>query len=144
MALISAQEFADKWAQRTSAAAADYVAGAERTDVDPTALAIAAIPRMRQNILAAIDTGKVAAGLRRSGKTGWLAGVAGKGAQNFASSVSAQATKDKVAAAAGPLLSYIAAGLSRLSSMPKNTDAERDARQLFWSNYMRGYVKPGG
>lgn len=144
MPLISADEYATKWAQRTGAAQADYVAGAERTDKDPTALAIAAIPRMRQNVIAAIDSGKVAAGLRRSGKTGWLAGVTGKGAQNFGTSVSAQATKDKVAAAAGPLLSYIAAGLSRLATMPNVTDADRDARQLFWSNYMRGYVKPGG
>src|SRR5438105_14228169 len=144
MALLSAQEFADKWAQRTSAAATDYVTGAERTDKDPTALAIVAIPRRRQNVLQAIDSGKVAAGLRRAGKSGWLAGITGKGQQNFSSSVSAAATKEKVAAAAGPLLSYIAAGLSRLASMPNVTNADRDARQLFWSNYMRGYVKPGG
>jgi hypothetical protein len=144
MALVSATEYATKWQQRTGAAATDYVAGAERTDKDPTQLAIAAIPRMRQNVLAAIDSGKVASGLRRSGKQGWLAGVSGKGAQNFASSVSAPSTLSKVEAAAAPLLSYISAGLSRLNSMPNITNADRDARQLFWSNYMRGYVKPGG
>ena len=144
MPLITATEFADKWSTRTAASGTDYVQGAERTDKDPTQLAINALPRMRANVIAAIDSGKVAAGLRRAGKSGWLAGITGKGQQNFTTSVGAQATKDKVAAAAGPLLNYIAAGLSRLATMPANTNAERDARQLFWSNYMRGYVKPGG
>lgn len=144
MPLITASEFATKWSQRTSAATADYVAGAERTDKDPTQLAINALPRMRANVIAAIDSGKVAAGLRRAGKTGWLAGITGKGQQNFSSSVSAQATVDKVATAAGPLLNYIGAGLTRLATMPSVTNADRDARQLFWSNYMRAYVKPGG
>lgn len=141
MALISATEFAEKWAQRAGAASQDFVAGAQRTDKDPTALAVAAIPRMRSQILAAIDSGKVAAGLRRSGKQGWLDGVTGKGAQNYATGVAN--AKDKVAQAAAPLLAYIAAGQSRLASMPANTNAERDARLLFFVNYMRGYVKPG-
>jgi len=141
MALITPQEFAAKWAQRSGAAATDYVSGAQRTDKDPTALAIAAIPRMRARVIEAIDTGKVAAGLRRSGRQGWLDGVVGKGAANYATGVTN--AQGKVEAAAAPLLAYIAAGQSRLTSMPANTNAERDARLLFFVNYMRGYVKPG-
>lgn len=140
MATLSAQEVAAKWAQRAGAAASDYVAGAQRTDKDPTALAIAAIPRMRSQVIAAIDGGKVAAGLRRAGRQGWLDGVTGKGQQNYATGVTN--AQDKVAAAFGPLLSYIDAGKSRLASMPANTNAERDARLLFFVNYMRSYVKP--
>lgn len=140
MALISAQEFADKWASRSANAASDYVAGAERTDKDPTALAIAAIPRMKMRVIEAIDSGRVAAGLRRSGKQGWLEGVRGKGSQNYSTGVNN--AKDKVAAAAGPLLAYQAAGLSRLASMPNVTDADREARALFWIRYMRAYPKP--
>lgn len=140
MALPTAQEVAAKWAQRTGAAAQDYVAGAERTDKDPTALAINAIPRMRARVLEAIDSGKVAAGLRRAGKNGWLDGIRTKGAANFSSGVAA--SESKVATAFGPLLAYIAAGQSRLSSMPANTNAERDARLLFFVNYMRQYQAP--
>jgi len=113
MALPSAQEVAQKWAQRAGAAAQDYVAGAQRTDKDPTALAIAAIPRMRQQVLAAIDSGKVAAGLRRSGKQGWLDGVTSKGASNYSSGVSA--ATNKVENAFSSLLSFEAALLSRLA-----------------------------
>lgn len=141
MALPSAQEVAQKWAQRAGAAAQDYVTGAQRTDKDPTALAIAAIPRMRAQVLAAIDGGKVAAGLRRAGKQGWLDGITSKGSANYSAGVSA--AQGKVEQAFGALLSYEAAGQSRLATMPSNTDAERDARALFWIQYMRGYVKPG-
>lgn len=140
MALPSSQEVAAKWAQRTGAAAQDYVAGAQRTDKDPTALAIAAIPRMRARVLEAIDSGKVAAGLRRSGKQGWLDAIQTKGAQNFSAGVAA--AEGKVATAFGPLLSHIAAGQSRLASMPANTNAERDARLLFFVNHMRQYQAP--
>jgi hypothetical protein len=141
MALLNASEVAEKWAQRAGAASQDYVAGAQRTDKDPTALAIAALPRMRRQILAAIDSGKVTAGLRRSGKQGWLDGITNKGASNYASGVSA--SKGKVEQAFSSLLGYIAAGQSRLASMPANTDQERDARALFWIQYMRQYTKPG-
>src|SRR5581483_10490320 len=75
MALPSAQDVAAKWASRAGAASTDYVQGAERTDKDPTALAINALPRAKQQYIAAIDSGKVAAGLRRAGKTGWLEGI---------------------------------------------------------------------
>jgi hypothetical protein len=141
MALPSAQEVAQKWAQRAGAAAQDYVAGAQRTDKDPTALAIAAQPRMRARILEAIDSGKVTAGLRRAGRQGWLDGITSKGASNYSSGVSA--AQGKVEQAFTSLLSYEANLQSRLASMPANTDAERDARALFWIQGMRQYVKPG-
>lgn len=140
MSLPTAQEFAEKWANRASAAQGDYVAGVQRTDKDPTALAIAALPRMKARVIEAIDSGKVAAGLRRAGKQGWIDGVVSKGANNYSSGV--LASKEKVATAAGPLLSYIAAGQSRLSSMPANTDAEREARMLAFTRWMRAYQKP--
>lgn len=140
MALLSAADVARKWSQNAGAAATAYADGAARTDKDPTALAIAAIPRMRQRVIEAIDGGKVAAGLRRAGKAGWLEGIQGKGQANFATGVAA--AQSKVEAAFTPLLSYIAAGQSRLATMPANTDAERDARMLFFVQYMRGYQAP--
>lgn len=141
MALPSSQQVAQKWAQRAGAAAQDYVNGAQQTDKDPTALAIQAIPRMRARVLEAIDTGKVAAGLRRSGKQGWLEGITSKGASNYSSGVSA--AQGKVEQAFASLLSFEASLLTRVQAMPANTDAERDARALAWIQGMRGYVKPG-
>lgn len=140
MAMLDAQAVAQKWASRAGAASSDYVDGVMRTDKDPTALAIAAQPRLKARFNEAVDSGKWSGGLRRVGKAGWQQAVQSKGASNYANGVS-QAT-DKVAAAFGPLLSYIAGGQSRLASMPANTDAEREARMLFFIRYMRGYQKP--
>lgn len=139
-AIPDAQSVADKWVTRTSAASGDYVAGVETTDKDPTALAIVAIPRMRQRVLEAIDSGKVAAGLRRVGKQGWIDAVRAKGAANFSSGVTA--ARDTVATAFAPLLAYEANLQRQVQGMPSNTDAEREARMLAWVRGMRSYQAP--
>src|SRR4051812_41487406 len=89
MALPTAQEAAAKWSSRASAASQDYVAGAQRTDKDPTALAIAAGPRYLQQVQAAYQSGKYAAGLGRAGRDGWLRGITSKGATNYSTGVNA-------------------------------------------------------
>ncbi len=137
MALPTAQEVAEKWAQRTGAAASDYARGVATTEKDPTALAIAAIPRMRSNIIAAIDSGKVANSLRRVGKAGWQAAVAAKGETNFSTGVNA--AREKVAERFGPLLAYEQNLLQSIASMPSITDADRENRMLAWVRGMRNY-----
>lgn len=140
MALPSPQTAAAKWLQRSSAASGDYVTGAQNTDKDPTALAIAAGPRYLQQVQARYNDGTWANRLRASGKQGWLNGITSKGATNYASGV--QAAQAKVEQAYSSLFAYEAAGLSRLASMPSNTDSERDQRALFWIQYMRAYQRP--
>jgi hypothetical protein len=137
MAIPDATTVAAKWASRTSAAATDYADGVARTDKDPTALAIAAIPRMKTNIIAAIDSGKVANGLRRVGKAGWQQAVAAKGVTNFSTGVSA--AEGKVATAFGPLLAYETNLQGQINAMPNVTDADRDNRALAWIRGMRNY-----
>lgn len=96
---------------------------------------------MRAEVIRAIDSGKVANGLRRVGKQGWLDAIRTKGAQNYGNGVAN--AEAKVAAAFGPLLSYIDAGKARVASMPNVTDQDRENRALFMIRYMRDYVKPG-
>lgn len=138
-ALPTAQAVAQKWAQRTSAAAGDYAKGVANTDKDPTALAIAAGPRLLQNFTAAFNSGKWANGLRRSGKAGWQAAVAAKGQTNFATGV--QAAEAKVTDAFGHLLAFEQNLLNNVSSMPNVTDSDREARMLAWVRGMRNYTK---
>lgn len=126
-----------KWKANTSAASAEYVAGAESTDKDPTQLAIAAIPYMRARVIEAIDSGRVANGLRRAGKQGWLAGITGKGRANFESGV---ANADQAFLSGfTPLLAYIGAQLPAVRSMPANSPAERKARMNAWFDRMSAY-----
>src|SRR5437764_5237113 len=99
MALPSVQSAADKYASHGSAAAADWVAGAQRTDIDPTQLAAAAIAsgKAAQNYAAAGQ--RMQRGLANTGKGGWLAGITRPEASSqYATGVSGKG-KDKWATA---------------------------------------------
>lgn len=136
MAIADAQTVLAKYKQRATAAASDYVTGAQTTTKDPTQLAIAAIPRMRAQIINAIDTGVVANGLRRAGKQGWLDGVINKGSQNYTTGV--QNSDAKFLAAFGPLLQYEAQLQQQIDNMPNVTDADRKARMNAWFDGLIG------
>jgi hypothetical protein len=137
MAIADAATVAAKWAQRASQAQADYVRGAETTDKDPSALAIAALPRYLQRVQEAFNSGKTANALRRSGKAGWLQGITSKGAANYATGVSA--AQDKFAARIAPVLQFESALQSRINTMPNISAADRRARMLAWFDGMSQY-----
>lgn len=139
MALPTAQQVADKWAQRSGAAQTDYAAGVQATDKDPTALAIANGQRYINNVTQSYNDGTWARRLRDVGQTGWKAAVQAKQG-NYGTGVAA--AKDKVLTAFSSLLAYEASGLATVQAMPAVTDADREARMLAWIRYMRNYPKP--
>lgn len=140
MALIDPAAAAAKWARNASAASADFVEGAERTDKDPTALAIQNKARAVAGYNDAMNSGRWEAALRSAGKSGWLEGIRTKGATNYANGV--QQAESKVAAAFGPLFNHIAAAQRTVQAMPSNTDAERELRMLAFIRAMRQYRRP--
>lgn len=77
----------ETWAERAAAASDDFLRGSEETTRDQAALAIAAIPVMRTEFNLAVDRGRVARGLQRAGRAGWLAGIREKGVNNFSTGV---------------------------------------------------------
>lgn len=89
----SAQSVGQKFVERAGAASGDYVKGARETSKDQSALAIAAIPRMKLALNKAIDSGRVQKGLSASGKNGWLDGVTKKGEERFGSGVAVSMNK---------------------------------------------------
>lgn len=89
----TAQQVSEKFVRNASASTGDYVAGAEQTNKDQSALAIAAIPRMQTALVKAITSGRVAAGLQKAGKSGWLSGIKGKGQNRFGEGVASSAGK---------------------------------------------------
>lgn len=131
------QAFADKWSQRTQAAAQDYAQGVATTDKDPTALAQAAGARYIAKVQEAFTSGRWARGLQRSGKAGWQAAVAAKGVNNFSTGVAA--ARDKVAAKIAPVLQFEKALQAQINAMPNVTDADKNARMLAWVNGMRQF-----
>lgn len=126
-----------KWQSNSTNAADAYVDGVQNTDKDIVGLAVAAIPRMRANVIAAIDNGRVANGLRKVGNDGIKAAVAAKGKVAFTNGVAGAQTKFETAFT--PLLAYIDGVKRQVSAMPNLTDADRDARMLKNVQLMRQY-----
>lgn len=91
----TASQSVGKWSNRTGAAASDYATGAQQTDKDQAARAIAAKEVYKAALTESFSRDAYAKGLSRSGKQGWQAGVQQKGAQNFSTGVSTQAAQDK-------------------------------------------------
>jgi len=89
----SAAQSAQKFVERASVASGDYVEGAQSTQKDQAAAAIAAAPNYQAGVQAAIARGAYQKGLSESGKAGWLKGVTEKGAERFASGVASGASK---------------------------------------------------
>lgn len=137
MPMLTPQEVAEKWAQRASAASADYQRGVEQTDKDPTALAAANGARYISGVQEAYSSGRWARRLQQVGKAGWQQAVLSKGVQNFATGVAA--SKDKYATAIGPVLAAVKQGQNLVASMPSATPQQRDARMLAFINHMRSF-----
>lgn len=128
-----------KWETNTSAAAQTWAANSEATPVDPTLLAIQQIPYMQAQFNAAVNSGRVANGLRKSGKQGWLTGIQNAASSGkFAAGVSAG--KDKALAGFTTLLADEARGVSQLPS-DKSSKAARRARLIAWADWMDGYTQ---
>lgn len=89
----TASQSAQKFVERAGAASGDYVAGAQSTNKDQAAAAIAAAPNYAAGVQAAISRGAYAKGLQASGKAGWLKGVTEKGGNRFAEGVASGAAK---------------------------------------------------
>lgn len=84
----SASQSAEKYASRSSAAAGDFVSGAQSTTKDQAAAAIAAAAIYGQATQASIADGRYQKGLQKSGKAGWLKGITDKGGNRYAEGVS--------------------------------------------------------
>lgn len=89
----TAQQSAEKFVSRASAASSDYVAGASATTKDQSARAIGAKKIYQDALTASFGRDAYAKGLQKSGKAGWLEGVTKKGGDRYASGVSVSASK---------------------------------------------------
>jgi hypothetical protein len=137
MALPDITTVLAKWKANTSAAAQTWATNSESTQVDPTALAINAIPYMQLQFNAAVNDGRVANGLRRAGKAGWLAGIqSAVSSGKFAAGVAG--ADAKFTAGFGTLLRDEATGLAQLPT-DTSTPAARRARLIAWADWMDGY-----
>lgn len=137
MPKLTPQAAADKWATNSGAAGPAYVAGAQNTQKDPTALAAAAAPKWFAGVQNAYQNGLFQSGLARSGKAGWLAGVTGKGQNAYTNAVGNATVKQKVASVFTGLFAAEANLQATIDAMPNVTAADAEARMLAWTRGMK-------
>lgn len=106
-------------------AQADWLTGIQNTTVDPTALAAQAGAAAVQNYSMAWSSGRIAAGLQRAGKAGWIAGAVAK-QQNYASGIANAGPKYQ--SAMQTWLPRIDAAAQQVRNMPSGSLAASQAR----------------
>lgn len=137
MAIPDVQTVLTKWKTNTAGAAQRWATNSEATQADPTALAINAIPYMQSQFNAAVSEGRVANGLRRAGKQGWLQGInAAVQSGKFAAGVNG--ADAKFTTGFGTLLADERNGQAQLPS-DTSSKAARRARLIAWADWMDGY-----
>ena len=137
MAIPDVSTVLPKWKTNTANAAQRWATNSESTQADPTQLAIQAIPYMQQQFNNAVNDGRVANGLRRAGKQGWLTGIqAAVSSGKFAAGVNG--ADAKFTAGFGTLLADERNGLAQLPT-DTSSQAARRARLIAWADWMDGY-----
>lgn len=131
---ITPQEFQEKHARRLKAAIPDIQAGIAKVTESPTLKAAAKQDKMKNNLNAAIDSGKWAAGLRRVDVTAWKQAFTDKGVGRIAQGI--DGAKDKVTNFATQLLAHEAALQTKVQSMNDMTLEDSKARAVAWIDGM--------
>jgi hypothetical protein len=134
MPMISVADAAQKYSDRTSASGTIWQEGAQRTDVDPTALAAAALPKAKANYNAAIDSGRVARALAASGKGGWLAGINRPEAVTAYTAGTGGKGKAKWSLKMNTWFPIFESLSNQIATMPKNTPQDSINRVAAWIN----------
>ena len=136
MAKLTAQEFQEKHARRLKGAIDDMRKGVERVTVSPTEKAAAKQDKMRANIVASIDNGKWAAGLKRVTLDDWKTKMINKGVNRVSGGIDEAAPK--VVAFASELLPYIDSVQAKIKTMPDVTLEDNIGRM---TEFIRGMAK---
>ena len=134
MAKMSGQEFAEKWARRTSQAVPDYVQGVNRTEVAPGVLAAKQKDKMKAKINLAIDSGKWGRNVAAVPLSDWQRAATEKGAQRIGAGVS-EAT-NKQAEFGEKLMRVVDAGQAKIANMPSTSLEENISRMTAFIRHM--------
>lgn len=119
------QQTVDNYTQSGARASQDWAAGANAYTGDPTALAAQAGQVAVANYTQAWTSGRVAAGLARSGRAGWIAGINNAGAKYQAGIAAAG---PKYQRAMQTWLPIIDAAAANVRNMPSGSLAASQAR----------------
>jgi hypothetical protein len=134
MPMISVTDAAAKYASNAGGAGAEWQAGAQRFDGDPTALAAAQQQKAQANYALAWTSGRIQRALSEAGKTGWLAGVnRPESVTSYQAGVAGKG-KDKWTKAMQTWFPIFSALSDRIATMPSATPQDSINRVAAWIN----------
>ena len=128
VAKVTPQEYADKWARRTAAAVPDYRAGVARVTEAPGQKAAAKVDKMRQNVNAALDSGKWESRVAGVTLPEWKSAAIEKGAARIGAGV--EAAKGDMVRFGTELLQHTDTVAAEVAAMPDLSLADRIQRAV--------------
>lgn len=137
MAHGTPQEVAQKWSQRSQAAAPDYTAGINRVTSSPTAAAAAAVQTWLARLQDPATAQKYVRKLNAVTLEQWKTAAANYGASRYSQGVANKEAKYQ--AAITPLLQYIDSAVAQVKSMPNATFEDRLQRSRAFQTIMHNY-----
>jgi hypothetical protein len=141
MAKLTAAEFREKHARRLKGAVEDMKRGVENVTEAPTVKAAEKVDKMRTNLVAAIDSGKWAKGLKRVSLDDWKDKMINKGIGRVAAGIDAAAPK--VEAFAEELLPHIDSVKKEVEKMPDVTLEDNIQRMVSFTRGMAKFQRKG-
>lgn len=139
MAKMTAEEFQEKHARRLKAATADMEKGVRGVTVAPTLKAAQAMPKLRANLMKAIDSGKMERRLKAVSLQDWQSKMIDKGIGRVSSGI--DGAKDKVISFASQLLPAIDKAKSNIDRMPSVTLDDNINRMVSFVREMSKFEK---
>lgn len=128
MAIISPDKAAERWSQGMQGASTKYKEGIDGVTESPMERAAANQQGYLNGVMEAVNSGKWAAGLRRTSLAQWKEAAKNVGASRLASG--AMAAKPKMQAFLASFLPFLQSVTDRVKSMPASTFEERKARAI--------------
>ena len=140
MPKVSPNEGAAKLRRRIQGAGQDYLDGVDRVTESPTAKAAQKEDKMRQGILAAIDSGKWRRGLEGVTLADWKRDTKAKGGQRY--TASAEQAERNYASFAQDFYPFLQGVQDNIATMPDLTFADRLARVNTALTQLHDYQRP--
>lgn len=136
MSRLTAKQVTEKHARRLKGAVEDMRIGVDGVTVNPMEKAIKKIPKMRANLIKAIDEGKVERGMKRVSLDDWKTAMIDRGIPRVAAGVDAAA--DKIEDFYGELLPHIDKVKSEVDRLP-DVSLEDSINRM--GTFIRGMAK---
>jgi len=136
---VTAVEFQEKHARRTSAASEDMVAGINRVTEAPGAKAAAQQAKMKSRLNAAIDSGKWAKRTASVPLDEWKKDMLEKGVGRVSAGLERSA--GKIQAFAQQLIDHENTGLAALERLPSVTLQDSKNRMTAWFDHMTKFER---